>query len=135
MPNPSLNSINPSSAAEDAGTVTFNATGTRFVPSSKISFGSDFIPTEFVNTGKLVGTVESTDYGEGNYLVHVDNDTGGLSISKTFTFTAAGAATSEGFADPSDPDEMEDEIEAAEEDGDFVPTHSSSKPKSKKGKK
>ena len=26
---------------------------------------------------------------------------------------------------PSDPDEMEEEIEAAEEEGDFVPTHRS----------
>jgi hypothetical protein len=135
-PNPSLNSINPNSANEDAGSVSFNATGTRFYDGSKISFGGEFIDTLFVDAGKLTGTFDTTTYGEGNFLVYVDSQGGGQSISKTFTIKPAGSAAAEEAVDEdlADPDVMEDEIEAAEEEGDFVPTHGA-KPKPKKRKR
>jgi hypothetical protein len=94
VPNPSLNSINPNTAVENSGVVTFNATGARFYEGSVIKVGEVFIDTVFVNTGKLTGTLDTAAFPVGGYFTHIEN-AGSLSESKTFTITAAGAKTTD----------------------------------------
>jgi hypothetical protein len=86
-PNPSLNNINPSSAKKTVGIFSFNVNGTRFYVGSQVSFGGAFITTEFISTGQLKATIDTNSYAIGSYLVHVDNQAGGLSINKTFNIT------------------------------------------------
>lgn len=87
MNNPVLNAINPSTAKASAASFVMNVNGSSFYPESKLSFGGNFIPFTFVNSGQLTASINPANFAVGSFLVHVDNN-GSLSINKTFTFSA-----------------------------------------------
>jgi hypothetical protein len=150
---PILESISPNTAVIGGPDVTMTASGIGFTESSVISFNGGEEPTTFVDGGRVTTIVKpSTATTPGSYPVTVANGDK-VSGAASFTFTAAGAfaamnpidETAErkaasgswglvktGDADPTDPDELEDEIEQAEEEGEFKSTHPKTKTKTKR---
>jgi hypothetical protein len=141
---PILESISPNTAVIGGPDVTMTASGIGFTEASVISFNGGEEPTVYVDGGRLTTIVKpSTATTPGSYPVTVANGDK-VSEAASFTFTEAGAfaamnptdETAErpseakvwSDADPADPDELEDEIEQAEEEGEFKSTH---KPKTK----
>ena len=147
---PILESISPNTAVIGGPDVTMTASGIGFTEASVISFNGGEEPTTFVDGGRVTTIVKpSTATTPGSYPVSVANGDK-VSGEASFTFTEAGAfavmnppteetaehsdetAKSWGDADPTDPDELEDEIEQAEEEGEFKSTHPKTKTKTKR---
>jgi hypothetical protein len=155
---PILESISPNTAVIGGPDVTMTASGIGFTEASVISFNGGEEPTTFVDGGRVTTIVKpSTATTPGSYPVTVANGDK-VSGEASFTFTEAGAfaavnpegpteqpaddtaerKTSGSWglaktdADPADPDELEDEIEQAEEEGEFKSTHPKTKTKTKR---
>ena len=120
---PVLTSLTPDTAVIGGADVTMKVSGTGFTPASVITFNGGDEPTSFTSPTEVsTGVKPSTATTPGAYPVTVRNgdlDSGQLS----FTFTAAEPEAEATWG--ADPDELEDEIEQAREDGEFVPTHKS----------
>jgi hypothetical protein len=111
-----LTSVTPSTAV--IGTdVPITAAGTGFTEASVISFGGTALATTFGSATSLTATAPGVAATEGPVDVTVDG-----SAAVPFTWTLVS----------DDPDEMEAELEDAEDDGDYT---TSSKAKGKKGKR
>jgi hypothetical protein len=153
---PILESISPNTAVIGGPDITMTASGIGFTEASVISFNGGEEPTTFVDGGRVTTIVKpSTATTPGSYPVSVANGDK-VSGEASFTFTEAGAfatmnpptdeavgrsdktggtwgiAKTDPDADPTDPDELEDEIEQAEEEGEFKLTHPKTKTKTKR---
>jgi hypothetical protein len=144
---PILESISPNTAVIGGPDVTMTASGIGFTEASVINFNGGEEPTTFVDGGRVTTIVKpSTATTPGSYPVTVANGDK-VSGAASFTFTEAGAfaamnppteettkrsdETSGSWGD-ADPDELEDEIEQAEEEGEFKSMHPKTKTKTKR---
>jgi len=127
---PVIASIAPDTAAIGDPSFTLVVTGTGFYADSVIVFAGHDEPTTLEADGTLTTGVDMSVWlGPDTLPVQVRNfDV--VSNAVYFTFTAAGtrAAKSEHRAHHAhhtdvDPDDLEDEIDEAREEGDFKPTH------------
>ena len=141
---PSIEGLNPASAAP-GGAAFVVIHGANFTPECYVLFDDEMVlAANFESETKMNVTLPASEAGAHDVAIGFGPFEGGYkSQSATFTVgevkavrttSERSANLSEVIEDPTDPDQLEDEIEAAEEDGDFVPTHGA-KPKSKKGKK
>jgi hypothetical protein len=125
MEAPTLTNIDPDTAMIGGPDITMTVTGSNFTPASSITFNGGLETTVFVDRDELTTIVKpSTATTPGTYPVTVvdgDRET----VAAGFTFTPAGEAAAAGSwgADYTDPDELEDEIEQAEEEGEFKSLH------------
>jgi hypothetical protein len=144
---PVITGYDPYEAAIGGPDFTLVVSGTGFYDGSIIHFAGHDEPTTLTEDGELTtgvkpslwlapatvqlsifnGPIESAPV-EFVFLEAASRGSGARATSK------GSADLSEVIEDPTDPDQLEDEIEAAEEDGDFVPTHGA-KPKPKKRKR
>jgi hypothetical protein len=133
---PVVESVEPTECTLGDPDFTVYLTGTGFYEESVIVFAGQDEPTT-LEDGKLsTGVNMAMWHGPDTVKVSVRN--GPIPSNEVdFTFLAAppeaDANAVEDEADLADPDEMEDEIEAAKEEGDFTPTHRA--PPKKKGKR
>ena len=119
-----LSNIDPDTAVIGGPDITMTATGSGFGPGSVITFNGGEETTVFVDANTLTTIVKpSTATTPGTYPVTVVSAFG-ESAPAGFTFTAADAPEVEtAETDYADPDELEDEIEQAEEEGEFKAMH------------
>jgi len=110
-----LSGLNPSSAAIGDPSFRLYVSGTGFIKDgSVIVFAGQDENTQFEEDGTL-STGVNMDYWHGADVIPVMvRNMGVYSEPLDFTFTAAGAPL-----EASDPDDLEDEIEASKADGDF----------------
>jgi hypothetical protein len=124
---PKLTSIDPTTAEIGGPDLTLTATGSGFGPDSYLTFNGGQESTVVVDNNTLTTIVKpSTATLPGTYPVTVVNAFG-QSTSAGFTFTegAARASGADWGSEAADPDELEDEIEQAEEEGEFKAVHAS----------
>ncbi len=115
---PVLTTIQPAMATIGGADVTLQCVGQNFTPEAFITFNGGEEPTIFVSATKVTTIVKpSTATTPGNYPVTVVTPFGETE-ARPFEFREAGVTR-----EAADPDELEEEIEEAEEDGDFKPTH------------
>ena len=127
---PVIEGLNPSTAAADGASRLMVVHGKNFMDGAVIMFGTVALDTNFESASKLNAYIPGWEVGE--YLVTVM--VGPYSSEpRTFTFTSKSEPEPE--ADLADPDEMEDELEQAKEEGDFAPTHRGRATPNKKGKR
>jgi hypothetical protein len=121
---PTVTSIDPTTCVIGDPDFDLQVAGTGFDETSVIVFAGHEEPTTWDGDATLsTGITPSLFTSPDTVDVQVRNGTK-LSNALAFTFTdAAGRGA--------DPDELEDEIEQAEEEGDFKPTHRSHAPKRK----
>jgi hypothetical protein len=89
-PVPSLSSIAPASATVGSGAFTLTATGTSFVPSSKLRWNGAERPTTFISATQLTATIPASDIaaaGSAQVSVQTPTPGGGTSAIRTFTIT------------------------------------------------
>jgi IPT/TIG domain len=126
---PTIAAIEPTEATIGDASFTLYVAGTNFFPGSVIMFAGNPEPTTLENDGTLsTGVDMSVWHGPDTLPVLVMNgDKASNEVS--FTFHEADSAPL-----TADPDDLEDEIEQAGEEGDFRPLHAS-KPTKGKAKK
>jgi hypothetical protein len=127
MPNPPhITSIAPTTAAIGDPSFTLVVTGTGFYPDSVIVFAGNDEPTTLQGDGTLTTDVNMAVWLGPDTLPVVVRNFNVVSNAVQFTFTATAASTEQApakHARVADPDEIEEEIEEAEEEGDFKPLH------------
>jgi hypothetical protein len=117
---PVITALDPTEATIGDASFTLTITGTGFYPQSVINFAGQDEPTTFADGALSTGVNMDVWHGPDTVSVLVHN--GPIaSAPADFTFLAAEAPELEG--ELADPDDLEDEIEAAEEEGDFKPVH------------
>jgi trimeric autotransporter adhesin len=92
---PALASLSPASIAAGSARFTLTATGTNFLPSSKIQWNGSDRPTTFISGTQLTATIASGDIAtQGAAQVTVANlgSGGGTSSATLFTITVAQAS-------------------------------------------
>ena len=113
---PTLEGLNPAEAVAGE-TLVVVVHGTNFTPECVILLDGVAVPTNYEKDTKLNFEGSLTEVGVLSATVKLGSyETAAL----PFTVTAA------------DPDDLEDEIEAAEEDGDFKPMHRTPRRKAKR---
>jgi len=120
---PTVDGLNPAEAAAGGPDLLMVIHGTNFSPMSEIKFGSTVLPTTFEKPTKINTTV--TPAVAGVYPVIVRNEFG-ESAPVDFTVTEVEEARA------IDPDDLDEEIAEAEEEGDFKPLHATHKRKPKR---
>jgi hypothetical protein len=139
---PVITGYDPYECAIGGPDFTLVVTGTGFYDGSIIHFAGHDEPTTLNEDGTLsTGVKPSLWLAPATVQLSIFN--GPIeSAPVEFVFLEATGATRKAshteeavIEDPTDPDEMEEEIEAAEEEGDFVPTHADAKPKHKPKRK
>ena len=136
MPAPVITAIEPAEATIGDASFTLIVTGENFFAGTMINFAGQEEPTTHNEDG-TVSTVVNMDVWHGADVLPVYVHNGEkVSNEVTFTFLAAveGVARSRGHGEY-DPDDLDEEIEAAEEDGDFKAVHASRTTVSVKTKK
>ena len=126
MPAPAITAIEPAEATIGDASFTLVVTGENFFAGTVINFAGQEEPTTYSEDG-TVSTVVNMDVWHGADVLPVYVHNGEkVSNEMTFTFLAAveGGARSRSHGEY-DPDELDEEIEAAEEDGDFKAVHAS----------
>lgn len=130
---PTVDGINPTEAAEGTASQLIVVHGTNFTEGCVVNFGGVDQPTTFERSDKINATVALAGAPVGEYPVVVKL-LGASSPPQTFTVHAGVGST--GLADDRgdymDPDELEDELEQAKEDGDFKSMHHSRPAKGKR---
>lgn len=88
---PTLTSIDPGTCVAGHGAFTLTLTGTNFITTSKVYFGTGLVPTTYVSPTKLTASIPASAVAvAGNPSVVVTNGDGkGHSEPKTFVVTAA----------------------------------------------
>jgi hypothetical protein len=86
-PTPSLATVSPSSTMVGAGPLVLTLTGSGFVPSSSVLWGSAARPTTFISTTQLQAAIPASDLGNAALisLTVVNPVPGGGSSARTFT--------------------------------------------------
>lgn len=115
---PTVEGLNPAEAPSGTASQLLVVHGANFIEGCVITFDGTPMATNFERADKLNTTLVLSTTPAGEYPVTVTL----LSASTapaTFTVTEEAAPEAEGV----DPDELEDEIEEAEEEGDFKPVH------------
>jgi hypothetical protein len=127
MPDPpGIASIEPTSVALGAPSFTLVVTGTGFYAGSVIVFAGQDEPTTLEADGTLSTGVNMDMWLGADTVPCQVRNFNVVSNTVDFTFTATAGTRSTGHAHHAhtvDPDELEDEIEQAEEEGDFKPMH------------
>jgi hypothetical protein len=114
---PVIASIAPDKATIGDPSFTLYITGENFFAASVVVFAGQDEPTTLNEDGTL-STGVNMDVWHGPDVLKVSVRNGSvMSNEVSFTFEGEAAAMA------ADPDELEDEIEASAEDGDFKPTH------------
>jgi hypothetical protein len=121
---PKIMSLEPAEATIGDPSFTLNVTGEEFDADSTIVFAGHSEPTT-LNEDGTVSTGVNMDVWKGPDTVKVSVFNGGQQSNELdFTFLPAGEAAAGSWgADYADPDELEDEIEQAEEEGEFKSLH------------
>jgi hypothetical protein len=115
---PVLTTIQPAMAVIGGADVTLQCVGQNFTPEAFITFNGGEEPTTFASGTKVTTIVKPSTAGTaGSYPVTVVTPFGETE-AMMFEFQEPG-----GVRATADPDELEDEIEAAGEDGDFKSMH------------
>ena len=87
-----ITSISPPTVAAGSGALILSVFGTNFLNGATVNFGSIAEPTEFENSGFLIGVVQAADVANpGTPLVTVTNPGGTPSNGITFTITGTGS--------------------------------------------
>jgi hypothetical protein len=133
---PEIVSIEPTEATIGDPSFTLYVTGEAFDAGTMIVFAGHGEPTTLEEDG-TVSTGVNMDVWKGPDTVKVSVFNGGQQSNEVdFTFLpAAEAATEVAEPDMADPDDLEDEIEQAEEEGEFKSMHVSKTTVSVKKKK
>jgi hypothetical protein len=132
-PPPKITSLDPGEAAIGDETFTLVVSGDFFFPGTTINFAGYDEPTTHISND-AVSTIVNMDYWHGPDAIPVFVHNGEtLSNEMIFTFLPPVAARSEKAKtdvkaaaldiDYTDPDEMEEELEAARDEGDIEPPH------------
>jgi hypothetical protein len=116
---PSIDSIEPTEATIGDPSFTLFITGSGFIPQSVINFAGQDEPTTLNEDGTLSTGINMDVWHGPDTLPVVVKNGPFTSNAVNFTFEAAAEAD----AEMADPDDLEDEIEAAEEEGDFKSMH------------
>jgi hypothetical protein len=125
---PVIASLDPSSVAIGDPDTTLFVTGEQFYPGSIINFAGHDEPTTLNEDGTLSTGLKPSLWGSPVVVQCFVRNGSVLSNGVDFTFgEPAGARKRAHAAHVVDPDELEDELEEAEEDGDFKPTHKAHK--------
>jgi hypothetical protein len=120
---PKATGLNPTGVAIGDPPQTLHVNGMNFTSDTLIVFDEVHVVTQFVSVTELTAALDPSAFVEARgYPVTVA--LGPYTAQPATMFTVTEAAQD-------DPDEMEDEIDAARDDGDFKPTHAS-RPKTKK---
>jgi hypothetical protein len=128
MPVPVIASIEPTEATIGDASFTLYVTGEQFLPGSTIIFAGMPEPTTLEGDGRL-STGVNMDVWLGPDTVKVSVLNGDTASNEVdFTFHPEGGERF-GTAHAADPDELEDEIEQAEEEGEFKSMHPAKKKK------
>ena len=130
MPVPVVTALEPDEATIGDTSFTLYVTGEQFFPGSTIVFSGYPEPTTFEDDGRLSTGVDMNVWlGPDTVKVSVFN--GEMKSNEMdFTFHPEGGERF-GTAHGADPDELEDEIEQAEEEGEFKSMHPA-KPKGRR---
>lgn len=130
---PEIEGLNPDTAISGEADTFVVVHGKNFIPLCTVIFNGVPMLTNYESDTKLNFSIPPTEAGEYAVVVQLGQY---ASDESAFTFTSAEPEPEPEEepvpGDTDDPDELEDEIEAAKEEGDFVPTHSKSKPKRKR---
>jgi hypothetical protein len=87
-----ITSLSPTTVAAGSGALILSVFGTNFLNGATVNFGSIAEPTEFENSGFLIGVVQAADVANpGTPLVTVTNPGGTPSNGITFTITGTGS--------------------------------------------
>ena len=125
---PTIEGYNPPEATEGED-VFVVVHGTHFIPECYVIFDGGALATTFEAENKINATLPARPAGDYTMMIgYGPAENGPRTPPVNFTFTKTEEIIEE--EDLSDPDVMEEEIEAAEEEGEFEPTHAD-KPKSK----
>jgi hypothetical protein len=120
---PVIASIAPDTAVIGDPSFTLVVTGTGFFADSVIVFAGNDEPTTLEADGTLTTGVNMGVWlGPDTLPVQVRN-LNVVSNAVEFTFTAAAGTRMAAEEEGVDPDDLEEEIEEAAEEGDFKPTH------------
>jgi hypothetical protein len=134
-PAPTLSQIQPAFATIGGADLTMQCIGDNFTPAAYITFNGGQEPTQWHSATKVTTIVKpSTATTAGVYPVTVVTPFGETE-TLTFEFRTADPDIETDVIDPTDPDDLEDEIEQAEEEGEFKALHVSKTVTVKKVKK
>lgn len=126
---PTLTTIQPAMATIGGADVMLQCVGTNFTSSSFITFNGGEEPTQFHSDSKVTTIVKpSTATTAGSYPVTVVTQFGETAAMPFQFLEPSGGARREA----ADPDELEEEIEEAEEEGEFKSMHKNNKTKTKR---
>ena len=121
---PTITSLAPTSAVIGDPSFTLVVTGTNFYDGSVIVFAGNDEPTTYTDAQTVSTGVDMNVWlGADTVPVQVRNFNM-VSNSVDFVFTATAAVTAAAHEAPgADPDDLEEEINEAAEEGDFKPVH------------
>jgi hypothetical protein len=118
---PVVTSLEPTECTLGDADFTITVSGTGFYEQSTIVFAGQDEPTTLESDGTLTTGVNMAMW-QGPDTVQVGIRNGPIeSNTLPFTFNAAPEADAASTEDGADPDELEDELEQAREEGDFSP--------------
>jgi hypothetical protein len=101
-PDPSANSLSPSSVLEGSGQFTLTVNGSSFVSTSVVQWNGGALATTFVNSGQMTAVVPAGDVATaGTVSVAVMNPSPGGGTSGALTFTIDNPAPSASSLSPS----------------------------------
>jgi hypothetical protein len=115
---PKVTGVDPAGCTAGDAPLILGVTGINFVDGVAVTFDGVALDTTFVSDTSLTAALDPTPLVAGGYPVSVK--AGELIAPVAVMFTVADAAPEAAGADP---DELEDEIEQAGEEGDFKPLH------------
>lgn len=120
IPAPRITSIDPEGCAIGDPDFTLEVHGENFFAGTMIFFAGHDEPTTYDEAAGTVSTGVKPSLWGSSVVVQCQVHNGEqMSNAVDFTFSAGVEAATEG----ADPDVLEEEIEAAEEEGDFKPMH------------
>lgn len=130
IPPPVISSIDPEGCAIGDADFTLEVHGENFFTGSIIFFAGHDEPTTYDEAAKTVSTGVKPSLWANPVVVQCQVHNGEMmSNAVDFTFAEAADLSRRSEAE-ADPDVLEEEIEAAEEEGDFKPLHAA-RPKAK----
>ena len=124
LPAPVITSIDPAECAIGDPDFTLEVHGENFFAGSVIFFAGHDEPTTFDEAAGTVSTGVKPSLWGAPVVVQCQVYNGEMmSNAVDFTFTAAGVTGVTAHQHVEDPDDLEEEIEAAEDDGEFTSMH------------
>jgi hypothetical protein len=132
LPAPVITAIAPAECMIGDPDFTLDVTGENFFAGSVIFFAGHDEPTSFDGVDTVSTGVKPSLWGAPVVVQCYVHNGEQMSTAVDFAFNDASGSRMGNPAHATDPDELEDEIAAAEDDDDFKPTHRSHKRKGRK---